>query len=86
MIPVNGQDTYDSTLTLPERRVAEAFFRAFAPTHPIRFYVSRGEYVCRLAVGQHRQEVRGADLISTLAQCARIHDHLTIQADTTEAA
>jgi hypothetical protein len=83
---INGLDTYDTTMTLPERRVAEAFFRAFAPTHPIRFYVSRGEYVVQLAVGNHRQEVRDRDLISILAQCARIHDLLTPASDLTEAA
>jgi hypothetical protein len=76
-VTINGQDTYDHTVTLSEKRVAEAFFRAFAPTTPLRFYVSRGEYVINLAVGNHRQEVRDASLIGALAQCARIHDALT---------
>lgn len=86
MIPVNGLDTYDTTMTLPERRVAEAFFRSIPPSHPIRFYVSRGEYVVQLAVGHHRQEVRDRDLISVLAQCARIHDALTPSTTAEEAA
>lgn len=81
MPAVNGLDTYDASMTLPERRVAEAFFRAFAPTQALRFYVRRGEYVCLLAVGQHRQEVRDATLIGALAQCARIHDALTPESD-----
>lgn len=76
-IAPNGLDTYDASMTLSEKRVAEAFFRAYPPSQPLRFYVSRGEYVCNLAIGAHRQEVRDATLIGVLAQCARIHDLLT---------
>lgn len=82
-IAPNGLDTYDATITYTEKRVAEAFFRAYPPSQPLRVYCAGGDYIVHLAIGNYRQEVRGRSLIDVLAQCARIHETLTA---TTEAA